>query len=189
MCMPDPNQCEHCACSCNSPTDKIDQLEACINHSPKASEGLFCFQTFFSQLPPEFVSRVVASADLARNPDEQYYLILNNCGGPENGTEVVNSCLEEVEYCVRPKQGLPGEFPTDPHEYQSICECFRDPKVLAACGPEPDNQTACVGSIRDHYVQHIHHKYCITHTEAACQFECRWPLPGFFGNLISNGFK
>ena len=68
---------------------------------------------------------------------------------------------------------------------QSLCECFRSPAVLAACGPEPANQTQCLGSIRDHYVAHVHHKYCVTHTEAACQFECHWPLPGFFGDLIS----
>jgi len=187
MCMPDPNQCDTCACSCNSPTDKIDQLEACIGHAPHPSQGLFCFQSFFAQLPPAFVDRVVSLADQARSPDEQYFLILNECGGPDNGTTVLSSCLEEVEYCIRPKQGLPGEFPTDPHQFQSLCECFRSPTVLAACGPEPANQTQCLGSIRDHYVDHVHHKYCVTHTEPACQFECRWPLPGFFGDLIAKG--
>lgn len=118
MCMPDPNQCDACSCSCNSPTDKIDQLEACISHAPHPSQGLFCFQSLFSQLPPAFVDRVVSAADQPRSPDEQYFLILNECGGPENGTAIVSSCLEEVEYCIRPKQGLPGEFPTDPHQFQ-----------------------------------------------------------------------
>ena len=79
-----------------------------------------------------------------------------------------------------------GTPPPSPRP-QSLCECFRSPTVLAACGPEPANQTQCLGSIRDHYVTHVHHKYCVTHTEAACQFECQWPLPGFFGDLIAKG--
>jgi len=189
MCMPDPNNCEQCACSCTSPADKISQLEACLTHAPHAAQGLYCLQSFFTQLSPEFVNTVVTKADEPRNPDEQYFLILNDCGGPENGTEILNTCLEEVDFCVRPRQGLPGEFPTDAHQFQSICECFRDPKVLAACGPEPANQTQCVSSVRDIYVQHVHHKYCVTHTEAACNFECAWPLPGFFGDLITKGKK
>ena len=67
---------------------------------------------------------------------------------------------------------------------QGLCECFRDPTVLGACGKDPANQTTCVDGIRDHYVMHVHSKYCVTKTEAACNFQCKWPLPGFFGNLI-----
>lgn len=83
--------------------------------------------------------------------------------------------------------GFLGDPPPPSPRPQSLCECFRSPTVLAACGPEPANQTQCLGSIRDHYVTHVHHKYCVTHTEAACQFECQWPLPGFFGDLIAKG--
>jgi hypothetical protein len=32
-------------------------------------------------------------------------------------------------------------------------------------------------------VYHIHHKYCVDQTEPACNFQCQWPLPGFFGDV------
>ena len=83
---------------------------------------------------------------------------------------------------------------------------------------------SCAAAIRDHYVLHVHHQYCLhntevcvlcvrvcvcvrvrasldtytfdimyiiqppctqthTHLQAACEFECKWPLPGFFGEV------
>ena len=81
---------------------------------------------------------------------------------------------------------------------------------------------SCAAAIRDHYVLHVHHQYCLhntevcvlcvrvrvrvsidtfvhfisckstkldahkhtnSHLQAACEFECKWPLPGFFGEV------
>ena len=48
MCMPDPDACTACACSCNSPQDKIDQLEGCITRASHPSQGA----PFPLSLPP-----------------------------------------------------------------------------------------------------------------------------------------
>jgi len=185
MCMPDPSQCTSCACSCNSPADKLATFETCVGKAKSSEAGSFCLTTLFTQLPPSFVEQAIEKANQPAGASEHYTQIFSACGGGENGTAIVSSCLEQVEYCVRPIQGHPGTFPEDYSKFQSLCECFRKPEVLAMCGPEDDEeiQTSCSSAIRDHYVMHVHHQYCLHNTEAACEFECKWPLPGFFGGV------
>uniref|UniRef100_A0A6U2EM89 GCK domain-containing protein n=2 Tax=Hemiselmis andersenii TaxID=464988 RepID=A0A6U2EM89_HEMAN len=187
MCMPDPAKCESCACSCNTPADKLKNLEGCLSKAANPHAGAFCLATFFSQLPPEFVEAAIEAASQPEGVDEHYAQILAACGGDENGTEVVTKCLEQVEYCVRPLQGKAGTFPEDESKYQGICECFRDEDVLKHCAVDADeNKTGaaeCAGAISEHYVYHVHHTYCKDQTEAACNFQCEWPLPGFFGDV------
>lgn len=183
MCMPDPSKCTSCACSCNSPADKLATFENCINRAKSAESGSFCLATLFGQLPPSFVEQAIEKANEPAGASEHYTQIFESCGGGENGTAIVSSCLEQVEYCVRPIQGHPGTFPQDYSKFQSICECFRKPEVLEECGPDEEIQDTCAAAIRDHYVMHVHHQYCLHNTEAACEFECKWPLPGFFGEV------
>jgi len=187
MCMPDPAKCESCACSCNTPADKLTNLNACLGKAGNPHAGAFCLATFFSQLPPEFVDAAIEAANQPEGVDEHYAQILAACGGEKNGTEVVTKCLEQVEYCVRPLQGKAGTFPEDESKYQGMCACFRNEEVLAHCAAEDDeNKTgaaACAGAIQNHYVFHVHHTYCKDQTEPACNFQCEWPLPGFFGDV------
>ena len=189
MCMPDPSKCTSCACSCNSPADKLATFEACMHRAKSSESGSYCLATLFTQLPPEFVEQAIEKANQPAGASEHYTQIFSACGGGENGTAIVSSCLEQVEYCVRPIQGHPGTFPQDYSKFQSLCECFRKPEVVAECGPEDDEeiQQSCAAAIRDHYVMHVHHQYCLHNTEAACEFECKWPLPGFFGEVAKAG--
>ncbi len=60
------------------------------------------------QLPPDFVDQAIQKANQPAGASEHYTQIFHACGGGENGTAIVSSCLEEVEYCVRPIQGHPG---------------------------------------------------------------------------------
>lgn len=183
MCMPEPSKCESCACSCNTPADKLKGLENCLQRAGNPHAGSFCLATFFSQLPPDFVDDAIDAAAQPKGVDEHYDQILQSCGGEENGTATVTQCLEQVEYCVRPIQGKAGTFPEDESKYQSICECFRDEKVLASCGNTTEEATECAGAVQEHFVYHVHNTYCKEHTEAACNFQCQWPLPGFFGDV------
>ena len=108
-------------------------------HKAKSSEsGSFCLATLFTQLPPDFVEQAIEKANQPAGASEHYTQIFSACGGGENGTAIVSSCLEQVEYCVRPIQGHPGTFPQDYTKFQSLCACFRAPEVLAKCGPEED---------------------------------------------------
>ena len=183
MCMPDPSRCSSCACSCNSPEDKLDTFEACMQRGKSAEAGSFCMAALFTQLPPAFVEQALHKASEPAGASEHYTQIFSACGGGENGTQIVSSCLEQVEYCVRPLQGHPGTFPDDFSKYQSLCDCFRKPEVLAECGPDEEVQASCASAIREHYVMHVHHQYCLHNTETACEFTCKWPLPGFFGEV------
>merc|ERR1712216_369246 len=135
-----------CACSCNSPADKMQTFETCFEHAKSAESGSYCLATLFTQLPPEFVH-------------------------------------EALEYCIRPIQGHPGNFPSDFSKFQPLCQCFRKPEVMAECGPDEEVQASCIAAVRDHYVLHVRHQYCLHNTEAACEFACKWPLPGFFGDV------
>jgi len=191
MCMPDPSKCEECACSCNTPADKLKNLEACLSKAGNPHAGAFCLSTFFSQLPPAFVDSAIEASMQPKGVDEHYDQIVASCGGADNdnSTGTVTKCLEAVEYCVRPKQGAAGTFPDDADKFQPICECFRDEDVLKECAADPEAETAseeaeeCVGAIREHYVFHVHNTYCKDQTEVACKFQCQWPLPGFFGDV------
>jgi len=183
MCMPDPTKCESCACSCNSPADKLQTFETCFEHAKSAESGSYCLATLFTQLPPEFVHEALEKANQPAGASEHYKQIFNACGGGENGTAIVSSCLEEVEYCIRPIQGHPGNFPSDFSKFQPLCQCFRKPEVMAECGPDEEVQASCIAAVRDHYVLHVQHQYCLHNTEAACEFACKWPLPGFFGDV------
>ena len=88
--------CMHTSTLCQAPCVICSSCVPSVHVSPPPPAGLYCFQSFFSQLPPGFVSGVISAADVPRTPEEQYFLILNQCGGPENGTEVVSACLEQV---------------------------------------------------------------------------------------------
>ena len=128
----------HSACSCNSPADKLATFEECMHKAKSSESGSFCLATLFTQLPPDFVEQAIEKANQPAGASEHYTQIFSACGGGENGTAIVSSCLEQVEYCVRPIQGHPGTFPQDYTKFQSLCACFREPEVLAQCGPEDD---------------------------------------------------
>ncbi|EKX44442.1 hypothetical protein GUITHDRAFT_163553 [Guillardia theta CCMP2712] len=187
MCMPDPMNCVSCACSCNAPDDKIANLEQCLTKAKNAKAGSFCLASLFTQLPPGFVQEAVKKANEPRGASEHYSQIFEACGGGENGTAIVSSCLQQIEYCVRPFQGKPGSFPSDFKQFQPICECFGKEEVLTACGETEEEQMSCATAIREHYVLHVHHNYCLHNTEPACDFQCKWPLPGFFGEVAQAG--
>mmetsp|Transcript_39738 Transcript_39738/g.62051 ORF Transcript_39738/g.62051 Transcript_39738/m.62051 type:complete len:383 (+) Transcript_39738:402-1550(+) len=189
MCMPDPSKCEQCACSCNSPGDKLTQLSTCMTKAVNPDSGIYCLAEMFAQLPPDFVDKAIEEANEPAGAEEHYSQIVTACGGDENGTETVSSCLQQVEFCVRPLQGHPGEFPSDFTKYQPICECFRKPEVLEACGEDEETQKECAGAVQKHYEMHVKHKYCVHNTEVACEFQCQWPLPGFFGDVAKAGAK
>ena len=120
-------------------------------HKAKSSQsGSFCLATLFTQLPPDFVEQAIEKANQPAGASEHYTQIFSACGGGENGTAIVSSCLEQVEYCVRPIQGHPGTFPQDYTKFQSLCACFRAPEVLAKCGPEDDvelQQVSCASAL------------------------------------------
>ena len=65
----------------------------------------------------------------------------------------MSSCLQQIEYCVRPFQGKPGSFPSDFKQFQPICECFGKEEVLTACGETEEEQMSCATAIREHYVR------------------------------------
>mmetsp|Transcript_131091 Transcript_131091/g.195367 ORF Transcript_131091/g.195367 Transcript_131091/m.195367 type:complete len:428 (+) Transcript_131091:1-1284(+) len=183
MCMPDPSECKACACSCNSPSDKLDDLESCMSKAVSVEAGKFCLSTLFAQLPPDFVADAIEKANEPEGAGEHYSQIVEACGGDDNGTEITSSCLEAIEYCVRPIQGHPGTFPEDFTKFQPMCECFKSEEVRAHCGEEEEAQEQCAAAIQHHFTLHVHHHYCLHNTEVACQFTCEWPLPGFFGDL------
>jgi hypothetical protein len=183
MCMPDPDKCESCACSCNSPKDKLDELEHCIGAADGFAAGRFCLATVFSQLPPDFVDSAVERANEPTGASEHYEQIVEACGGAEE----LSACLKEVEKCVRPIQGPPGTFPADYEKFQGICNCFDSEDVQTACGADEDEEKACVGAVQEHFTLHVQHQYCLDGTETACEFQCKWPLPGFFGDVAKIG--
>ena len=65
-----------------------------------------------TQLPPDFVDQAIQKANQPAGASEHYTQIFHACGGGENGTAIVSSCLEQVEYCVRPIQG---------HHVSAVC--------------------------------------------------------------------
>ena len=41
--------------------------------------------------------------------------------------------------------------------------------------------------MQEHFTLHVQHQYCLDGTETACEFQCKWPLPGFFGDVAKIG--
>ena len=92
------------------------------------------------QLPPDFVDQAIQKANQPAGASEHYTQIFHACGGGENGTAIVSSCLEEVEYCVRPIQGHPG-IRSRMLTYADVCCLLRPPH------PGPP----CIRSMRNAY--------------------------------------
>eukprot|EP00961_Rhodomonas_salina_P026412 356594-Rhodomonas_salina.1 len=79
--MPDPSECKACACSCTSPSDKLDDLESCMSKAVSVEAGRFSLSTLFAQLPPDFVADAIEKGTEPEGAGEHYSQIVEACGG------------------------------------------------------------------------------------------------------------
>ena len=135
MCMPDPSRCSSCACSCNSPEDKLDTFEACMQRGKSAEAGSFCMAALFTQLPPAFVEQALHKASEPAGASEHYTQIFSACGG---GRTAHKSCRHAWSRSSTAFALFRATRAPSPTTFQSTSRCataFGSPKSWQSAGP------------------------------------------------------